>query len=256
MSLRRDFPGEKKSLAGMADDVQELIQRFTPFLTYLTELQAGWPVLEMEKLVGEAGGPEQVACITVDMVRGFCSEGPLASPRIQGIVPAVARILARAHDLGVRDFLFPQDSHPPDSPEFAAFPPHCLEGSSQAQTVPELSSLPFAQHFKHFPKRSLSSHHGTGLHEHLTSRHRTRMVAMGDCSDLCLYQLALELRLWANVKHLPWEVVVPASAVQTYDLPVEVARGLGAMPHDGELLHLVFLYHLQLNGVRVVADLV
>ena len=28
------------------------------------------------------------------------------------------------------------------------------------------------------------------------------------------------------------------------------------MPHDGDLLHAVFLYHLQLNGVQVVRRLV
>ena len=33
------------------------------------------------------------------------------------------------------------------------------------------------------------------------------------------------------------------------------SRGVGAMPHDGDLLHAVFLYHLQLNGVQVVRRL-
>jgi len=30
---------------------------------------------------------------------------------------------------------------------------------------------------------------------------------------------------------------------------------LGAMPHDGDLLHGVFLYHMAPNGVEVVARL-
>lgn len=236
--------------------MSQLIERSGPFLRYLEELAGSWPVVDLASVVEEAGGPRHVACLTVDMIKGFCCEGPLASPRIQAVTPAVARILTRAHELGVRDFLFPQDSHPPDSPEFRSFPVHCVAGTSQAEMVPELASLPFSEHFVVHPKRSIDSHHGTGLHDHLLERRPTRLIAMGDCSDLCLYQLALGLRLWANVEHQGWEVLVPASAVQTYDMSVEQARALGAMPHDGDLLHLVFLYHLQLNGVRVVKDLV
>lgn len=236
--------------------MSQLIERAGPFLRYLEELAGSWPLVELASVVEEAGGPQHVACVTVDMIKGFCCEGPLASPRIQAVAPTVARILTRAHELGVHDFLFPQDSHPADSPEFESFPVHCVEGTSQAEMVPELAALPFASEFVVHPKRSIDSHHGTGLHDHLVRGRRTHLIAMGDCSDLCLYQLALGLRLWANVESRNWQVLVPASAVQTYDVPVERARELGAMPHDGDLLHLVFLYHLQLNGVRVVKDLV
>jgi hypothetical protein len=48
-------------------------------------------------------------------------------------------------------------------------------------------------------------------------------------------------------------VVVPADCVDTYDLPVAVAQSLGALPHAADLLHLIFLYHMALNGIEVVA---
>jgi hypothetical protein len=38
-------------------------------------------------------------------------------------------------------------------------------------------------------------------------------------------------------------------------MSVERAEQLGAVPHDAELLHRVFLYHMMLNGVEVVASL-
>jgi hypothetical protein len=50
-------------------------------------------------------------------------------------------------------------------------------------------------------------------------------------------------------------IVVPANCVQTFDMPVETAEEIGAMPHDGDLLHRLFLYQMALNGVEVVADL-
>jgi hypothetical protein len=38
-------------------------------------------------------------------------------------------------------------------------------------------------------------------------------------------------------------------------MPVETAQEIGAMPHDGDLLHRIFLYQMALNGVEVVASL-
>jgi hypothetical protein len=64
------------------------------------------------------------------------------------------------------------------------------------------------------------------------------------------------LRLRANVLGLrDFRVVVPADGVQTYDMPVETALQLGALPHDGDLLHRIFLYSMALNGIEVVARL-
>jgi hypothetical protein len=34
---------------------------------------------------------------------------------------------------------------------------------------------------------------------------------------------------------------------------VDAAQSLGSLPHPGDLLHLVFLYHMALNGVEIVA---
>jgi len=36
-------------------------------------------------------------------------------------------------------------------------------------------------------------------------------------------------------------------------MAVDVAEQIGAIPHDGNLLHLIFLYSMMLNGVEVVA---
>ena len=47
-------------------------------------------------------------------------------------------------------------------------------------------------------------------------------------------------------------VIVPANCVDTYDLPLEAAKQIGALPHDAGLLHPLFLYHMALNGASVV----
>jgi len=50
-------------------------------------------------------------------------------------------------------------------------------------------------------------------------------------------------------------VIVPANCVQTWHLSVEDAEDLPAMPHHGDLLHTVFLYHMALNGIEVVSEI-
>lgn len=241
----------------MSVQTDRFLAERAPFLEYLKALEASWPVVSLEELIEKAAGPDRVAVLGVDLVEGFCRQGALSSPRVTPVVGPAVRILTRARALGIDRFLFPCDSHPVDSPEFASFPPHCLAGTSEAELVDEIRRLPFASQFQVVPKRSVNSFVATDLAERLLAFGDLHtLVVMGDVTDLCLYHLAVNLRYLANARDLPWQVVVPASAVATYDLPVDAARALGAMPHDGDLLHLVFLYHLQLNGIRVVQDLV
>lgn len=224
-----------------------------PFLEYLDRFVAGLGRLRLDELTVEAGGAEHVAVVCVDLIRGFAVHGPLSGPRVAAIVPPIRRLIEEAHALGVRHFAFPQDAHPADSPEFASFPPHCVAGSDESRMVDELASLPFASEFAVFPKTSVDSACGTGLEAWLASRpDLRRIVVVGDCTDLCVYQLAMYLQVRATVARYPYEVIVPADCVDTYDLPVAVAEEIGAMPHDGDLLHRVFLHQMALNGIRVV----
>jgi nicotinamidase-related amidase len=228
--------------------------RHEPFLEWLARWEAELPSLDLETAVPD---PARAALISVDLVKGFCYEGPLASPRVASIVANVVDLFQRAHTLGVRHFLLTQDAHDPDAVEFGAFPPHCVAGTSESETIDELNGLPFASLFTVIPKKSISSSIGTALGTWLESHPAvTTFIIVGDCTDLCVYQAAMYLRLRANVLgQKEARVVIPADCVQTYDMPVETARELGAMPHDGDLLHRLFLYHMALNGIEVVSRL-
>ena len=226
----------------------------TAFLEWLTRWESELPAVPLELVVRE---PTRTAILSVDLIKGFCTIGPLASPRVAGIVPNVVRLFQRAYDLGVRHFLLTQDTHDPDSVEFGAFPAHCVVGTAESETVDELRALPFSDLFVVIPKKSISSSIGTELVPWLDSHPAVNtFIVVGDCTDLCVYQAAMFLRLRANVLGLrDFRVVVPADGVQTYDMPVETALQLGALPHDGDLLHRIFLYSMALNGIEVVASL-
>ena len=225
-----------------------------PFLDWLARWEQGLPEVKLEEIVSD---PARVALASVDLTNGFCCEGPLASPRVAGIIPATVRLFQRAYDLGVRHFLLPQDTHDADALEFLAYPPHAVGGTSESDTVDELKALPFSDSFVIIPKNSVSCDIGTDLDPWLDAHPGvTTFIVVGDCTDICVYLMAMHLRLRANVLGVgDARVIIPADCVQTYDLSVEAAAQVGALPHDGDLLHSTFLYHMALNGIEVVAHL-
>lgn len=220
------------------------------FIRFLEEWTDGLKPLVLKR---EVTSPQETAIISVDMINGFCHEGPLASPRVKGIIPDIVGLFKEAHKFGVRNFVLIQDTHSQDTPEFETFPPHATQGSRESETIPELRELPFSDLFTVIPKNSLHPAIGTSFDDWLEQYQNLRtFIVVGDCTDLCVYNLALYLRLRANAFGLKGhQILLPGNCVQTYHLSLEDAKGLGALPHDGDLLHALFLYHMALNGIRV-----
>jgi nicotinamidase-related amidase len=172
------------------------------------------------------------------------------------IVEPIVALFERAHSLGVRHFILPQDTHSEDALEFQSYPAHCVRGTDESETVAELKTLSFSDRFHVIETNSISSAIGTELDDWLASHPEVgTFLVVGDCTDLCVDQLAMHLRLRANAFNLrDVRVIVSIDGVDTFDTPVDVAREIGAMPHPADLLHLVFLYHMAQNGVEVVAE--
>ena len=235
-------------------ELNTLIENATPFLRYATDWLASLPTLAIDDIV--CGQPGNAAVLSVDLVNGFCYKGPLASPRVAALVDPVSNLFKRAYGAGIRNFITTQDAHAPDSPEFESYPPHCIRGTSESQPVAAFTSLPFWNLFEVMPKQSLSSAIGTRLDPWLDEHPAVdAFITVGDCTDLCTYQLAMHLKLRGNAANRKTRVILPVDCVNTYDLPVEAAKKIGAMPHHGDLLHLIFLYNMALNGVEVVATI-
>jgi len=221
--------------------------------SYILQWLDSLPSMSLLDLTNSGRTPKQAAMLLEDLVKGFTSVGGLASPRIAGIVPEVVRLVNAAYSIGVRDFVLPQDSHPADSPEFDAYGPHCITGTVEAETIDELVRLPFFSEFTVLPKQSLDPAIGTDLEKWIDERPDIRsIIVAGDCTDLCVYQAAMHLKIRSNAAKRGLRVIVPQDCVQTYDLSVEDALAAGATPHDGELMHVLFLYHMALNGIEIV----
>jgi nicotinamidase-related amidase len=228
----------------------------TAFADYLGEWLDALAPMPLEKLLREAQDPRRVAIFCVDLINGFCYEGQLESSRVRAIIGPVVELMSSAHAQGVRNFVLTQDNHPPDSVEFRDYPVHCVRGTSETETVRELADLPFAHSFTVLPKTTISSSVGTVLDAWLDAHPDvTHRIVVGDCTDLCVYQLAMHLKLRANAANQGLPVIVPADCVDTYDVPLEVARSMGIPAHPGDFYHRAFLYHMSLNGIQIVGSL-
>ncbi|GHG05276.1 nicotinamidase [Deinococcus piscis] len=187
-----------------------------------------------------------VAVVAVDILNGFAREGALASPRVEGIIGPSARLIAQGLEAGLpaAHIGMMADAHPADAEEFRAYPPHCVQGTSEAEWVTELLDLPAAGKFSYFYKNSIASHHTPELERWLESTAPQTLIVIGDVTDLCLYSLGLHLLTRSQHRGLGQRIVLPANCAQTWDAP----------DHPADLYHSLFLYQLARTGAEVVSE--
>ena len=240
-------------------NLEQLVNGSQPFLNWLVNWYNSRPSLHLAEILNEVeNDPDRIAVLAVDVTTGFCSDGPLSSPRVGRIARPIAQLFQRAFDLGVRHFILPQDTHSENAVEFESYPAHCVRGTDEPITVPELGSLPFSDLFRIIEKDSISSSIDTDLDDWLDNHPQvTTFLVVGDCTDLCVHQLAMHLRLRANALNLRGvRVILPIDGVDTFDIPVDVAQEIGALPHHGDLIHLIFLFNMAQNGIEIIAEAV
>lgn len=169
------------------------------------------------------------AILVIDMLNGFCRAGELASPRLDSITDRLREHLTREQAAGA-DLIFLADTHAPDDPELAMFPPHCIEGSGEEEIVPELADLAARGHVVR--KTTFSGFYGTGLEELLERLAPDVVEVTGVCTDICVLHAVFDLRVRG------YEVVVPRDLVETYDAPSHEADEMNrfALAHIRDVL--------------------
>lgn len=231
------------------------IEQSKPFIQWILDWKANLQPLSLSTLTQP--DPSATGIISVDVIKGFCSVGPLSSPRVNQIVQPITDLFRLAWEQGVRDIALPQDTHPEDAVEFAQYGPHCIRGTAESETVEAFQALPFFNQIAVIQKNSINARLTPEMDAWVRARPQIKnWIIVGDCTDLCTHQLAMHMRLVANQEQQKGiRVILPMNTVDTYDMPVERAKALGIVPHDAEFLHLVFLYHMMLNGIEIVTEI-
>ena len=148
------------------------------------------------------------AVIVTDMLRGFLEEGyPLyCGIEARGIIPHVQKLLERELRQGSK-ILYLSDHHIPNDPEFRMFPPHCVEGTVEAELVPELTQYPG----EIIPKRTYSSFYNTSLDKRLKAIKPKTIIVCGVTTHICVLQTVIDTRVRG------YEVEVPIDCVASFD---------------------------------------
>lgn len=172
----------------------------------------------------------------VDMNNGFCKAGNLASPTINSIVPAIRNLLELAIANKI-EVIALNDHHTSDNPEFKSYPPHCLAGSKESELVSELQ----------FPEIKIIKKNSTNGFFVLDTNQRwtwENIIIVGCCTDICVYQLALNCKTWCNQQNQPINIFVPKTMTTTFDTP----------EHPSTLLNMIFWYSMLQNGIKIIKD--
>ena len=144
----------------------------------------------------------------VDMLRGFLEEGhPLyCGAKARSIIPNIQKLLEQESRQGGKVFYL-CDHHAPDDPEFKLFPPHCIEGTLEAEVIPEL----FQYQGEIIHKRHFSAFYDTPLEEKLKELNPETLVVCGVCTDICV------LHTVADARNRGYEVEIPVNCVASFD---------------------------------------
>jgi len=139
------------------------------------------------------------AVLVSDMLRGFLEEGyPLyCGDRARRIIPNIQRLLEQELAQGSKVF-FLCDCHTPDDPEFKMFPSHCVEGTTEAEVIPELAQY----EGEIIPKRTYSSFFDTSLERKLSQLKPEKLIVCGVCRWRC--RLTVSPHLMRQPIALPW----------------------------------------------------
>jgi len=143
-----------------------------------------------------------------DMLRGFLEEGcPLyCGESARRIIPNIQRLLKQEIAQGSTVF-FLCDHHAPDDPEFNMFPPHAIEGTAEAEVIPELAKYKGEV----IPKKTYSSFFGTPLEEKLKKLKPEKVIVCGVCTHICVLYAVADARIRG------YEVEVPVDCVASFD---------------------------------------
>ncbi len=180
--------------------------------------------------------------VIVDMINGFAREGALHSSRVEAIIPEITKLSGACEKLHIEKIAF-ADCHTESSTEFGAYPVHCLEGTSESEVVDEIKAV---GGYKLITKNSTNGFLEEKFQKWLGENgDKNTFIITGDCTDICVQQYAITLKTWFNMKNRKSRIIVPINAVETYDSEI----------HNGDLMNIMALYNMIINGIEVVKNI-
>ncbi len=132
---------------------------------------------------------KDTAVLVVDMQKDFCYEdGALfMGDGVRRIIPNIRALVEGAERKGLM-LIFTQDWHPPGDEEFAIWGRHCVEYTSGAELIDELSGI----NAHVVRKRRYSAFFESELEEYLREQRITRLIIVGVATNICVLHTAID----------------------------------------------------------------
>jgi nicotinamidase-related amidase len=185
--------------------------------------------------------PKRTALVMLDVINAFTREGTLKSPRIERIIPEIVKLSRKCDELKIAKLAF-ADNHNPASPEFEAYGAHAIAGTHESEIVDELKEV---GGYILVPKNSTDSFLEEGFQKWFRENPKIdTYIVTGDCTDICIQQFAVAIKSWFNMQNKKSRIIVPVNAVETYDLGM----------HEANLMHVMALYFMMINGIEIVKE--
>ncbi|WP_406616818.1 cysteine hydrolase family protein [Mycoplasmopsis adleri] len=143
----------------------------------------------------------------VDMLNGFCNMGALQSKEVATIIPNIASYL-REHKNDSITFI--NDAHSKKDLEMKQYPVHCLKNTKEAEIVDELK--PYVKDI--IFKNSTNAFYYINIEE---LQNYNEIIIVGCCTDICIMQFALSLKVYFNKINLDKKVIVIKECVNTFN---------------------------------------
>lgn len=159
--------------------------------------------------------------IVVDMVNGFVVDGPMADSYIQTIIPPIRREMVKFTKDETKDVVVIKEGHNKGAVEFNSYPEHCVIGTKEAELVDGLKDLEPYAHI--YLKNSTSAIWADGfmdlIKQYVANPKFKRIIITGCCTDICIMNLAIPLKMFFNQFNIDVEVMIPENAVETFNIP-------------------------------------
>jgi len=212
----------------------DFMQKNAVTLGEILDMTIKLPFIHLQDLPGEHS-----ILIVIDMINAFTREGSLKSSRVEKLIPEIASLSGKCDELRISKLAF-ADWHTQSSLEFEAFPAHAIQGSSETEIVDELKKI---GGYSLIHKNSTNCFLEEGFQIWLRENPQTdTFIITGCCTDICIQQFSITLKSWFNMHDKKSRIIVPVNAIDTYDLDM----------HNGDLMNIMGLYNMILNGIEVV----
>ncbi|MBR4097422.1 MAG: cysteine hydrolase, partial [Oscillospiraceae bacterium] len=156
--------------------------------------------------------------------------------------PEVAKLMDKCNKAEIPVVTF-ADCHKEDCSEFASFPPHCIENTSESELVDELKKV--GGYFL-MKKNSTNGFHEKIFKQCLIQNPTTNtFIVVGDCTDICVMQFCLTLKTWYTQQNRNIDIYIPVNAVETYDAP----------GHDADFMNIAAYKLMKDSGIRFVKEI-